>query len=94
MGMLQSLVLLLLCMGVALHADAQNATVRLQGSIQDAFLERGLVDCVVTLMRADSTLVECKPEVLQIGNDSQHFTTIYFINVPRQSGEYLIRMHK
>ncbi|MDE6000184.1 MAG: outer membrane beta-barrel family protein, partial [Bacteroidaceae bacterium] len=94
MRMLQSLVLLLLCIGGALHADAQNATVRLQGSIQDAFLERGLSDCVVTLMRADSTSVECKPEVLQIGNDSQHFTTIYFINVPRQPGEYLIRVQK
>ena len=39
---------------VAMTAGAQEK-VTLQGSIQDSFLERGLFDCTVTLMRADST---------------------------------------
>ena len=46
----------------------------LQGSIQDSFLERGLFDCTVTLMRADSTAVECQPKVYELGNDEMHIS--------------------
>ncbi len=55
----------------ALTAGAQDK-VTLQGSIQDSFLERGLFDCTVTLMRADSTAVECQPKVYELGNDEMH----------------------
>lgn len=94
MRMLRCIVLLSLSIGGALHIGAQDTEVTLRGGIQDAFLERGLFDCTVTLMRTDSTLVECQPKVYEIGNDSMHISTIYFINVPRQPGEYLIRVQK
>ena len=74
--------------------SAQNGSIKLQGHIQDAFLERGLYDCVVTLMHADSTAVECSPKVYEIGNDSMHITTIYEIDVPNQPGDYLVRVQK
>ena len=56
----------------------------LQGSIQDSFLERGLFDCTVTLMRVDSTAVECQPKVYEIGNDAMHISTVFYINVPQR----------
>ena len=77
----------------SLTAGAQEK-VTLQGSIQDSFLERGLFDCTVTLMRADSTLVECEPMIHHFGNDSMHVSTMYFIEVPRQAGKYIVRVQK
>ena len=78
---------------VALTAGAQEK-VTLQGSIQDSFLERGLFDCTVTLMRADSTAVECQPKVYELGNDEMHISTVFYIDVPRQAANYIIRVQK
>ena len=78
---------------VAMTAGAQDK-VTLQGSIQDSFLERGLFDCTVTLMRADSTAVECQPKVYEIGNDEMHISTVFYIDVPRQAANYIIRVQK
>ena len=78
---------------VAMTAGAQEK-VTLQGSIQDSFLERGLFDCTVTLMRADSTAVECQPKVYEIGNDEMHISTVFYIDVPRQAANYIIRVQK
>lgn len=74
--------------------SAQNGSVKLQGHIQDTFLERGLFDCIVTLMYADSTVVECSPKVYEIGNDPMHIATIYNIDVPNQPCDYLVRVQK
>ena len=78
---------------VAMTAGAQEK-VTLQGSIQDSFLERGLFDCTVTLMRADSTAVECQPKVYELGNDEMHISTVFYIDVPRQAANYIIRVQK
>ncbi len=84
-----------LCIGFACLSYAQETNnVTLQGSIQDSFLERGLFDCTVTLMRADSTAVECKPRVYELGNDEMHISTVFYIDVPRQAGNYIIRVQK
>ena len=72
----------------------ETNSVTLQGSIQDSFLERGLFDCTVTLMRADSTAVECQPKVYEIGNDEMHTSTVFYIDVPRQAANYIIRVQK
>lgn len=77
----------------AMTAGAQEK-VTLQGSIQDSFLERGLFDCTVTLMRADSTAVECQPKVYELGNDEMHISTVFYIDVPRQAANYIIRVQK
>jgi hypothetical protein len=80
---------------IATSAWAQETnSVTLQGSIQDSFLERGLFDCTVTLMRADSTAVECQPKVYEIGNDEMHISTVFYIDVPRQAANYIIRVQK
>ena len=52
--------------------------VLLKGNLQDAFLERGLFNVKLTLLRADSTEVESKAQVYEIGNDSMHVTTLYW----------------
>ena len=78
---------------VAMTVGAQEK-VTLQGSIQDSFLERGLFDCTVTLMRADSTAVECQPKVYELGNDEMHISTVFYIDVPRQAANYIIRVQK
>ena len=57
-------------------------------------MERGLFDCTVTLMRADSTAVECQPKVYEIGNDEMHISTVFYIDVPRQAANYIIRVQK
>lgn len=75
------------------YAQGTN-NVTLQGSIQDSFLERGLFDCTVTLMRADSTAVECQPKVYEIGNDEMHISTVFYIDVPRRAADYIIRVQK
>ena len=77
----------------SLTAGAQD-NITLQGSIQDSFLERGLFDCTVTLMRADSTAVECQPKVYELGNDEMHISTVFYIDVPRQAANYIIRVQK
>ena len=79
---------------VAISAMGQGSGVVLQGSIQDSFLERGLFDCTVTLMRADSTAVECQPKVYELGNDEMHISTVFYIDVPRQAANYIIRVQK
>jgi hypothetical protein len=78
---------------VAMTTGAQEK-VTLQGSIQDSFLERGLFDCTVTLMRADCTAVECQPKVYELGNDEMHISTVFYIDVPRQAANYIIRVQK
>ena len=79
---------------LSLSMQAQEQNVRLQGSVQDAFLERGLFDCIVTLMYADSTAVECSPKVYEFGTDPMHFSTIYEIEVPNQPRDYLVRVQR
>ena len=88
----RNIIILILALA-ALTAGAQEK-VTLQGSIQDSFLERGLFDCTVSLMRADSTAVECQPKVYEIGNDEMHISTVFYIDVPRQAANYIIRVQK
>lgn len=86
-----SLFILLSCV---LSVLAQEKLVKLQGTVQDAFLKRGLFDCKVSLMRMDSTMVPVEAKVYEIGSDSMHITTIYFIDVPNRAEEYLVRVSK
>ena len=79
---------------VAISAMGQGSGVVLQGGVQDGFLERGLFGCKVTLMRDDSTMVECYPQVHEIGNDSIHVSTIYYIGMSGKPGNYLVRVQK
>ena len=91
--MMKTIITLILTLA-ALTAGAQRLRVgerssgmekvTLQSSIQDSFLERGLFDCTVTLMRADSTVVECQPKVYELGNDEMYISTVFYIDVPRQ----------
>ena len=90
--MKRNIIIIILALA-ALTAGAQDK-VTLQGSIQDSFLERGLFDCTVTLMRADSTAVECQPKVYELGNDEMHISTVFYIDVPRQAANYIIRVQK
>ena len=78
----------------AISAMGQGSGVVLQGGVQDGFLERGLFGCKVTLMRDDSTMVECYPQVHEIGNDSIHVSTIYYIGMSGKPGNYLVRVQK
>ena len=82
--------LLLLC-GTAF---AQDKTVTIQGTIQDAFLERGLMGCTVKLLRTDSTEVKAESKVYEIGNNAMQLTTIFYITAPNTPGDYLIRVTK
>lgn len=75
----------------ATHAQE---TVTLHGNVKDAFLERGLFNCHVVLMRADSTAVESEVKVFEVGSDSMHFSTIYNIAVPNRAGEYVVHVSK
>ncbi|MBR3092577.1 MAG: outer membrane beta-barrel protein [Bacteroidaceae bacterium] len=79
---------------IPISAMGQDLGVVLQGSVQDGFLERGLFGCKVTLMRDDSTMVECYPQVHEIGNDSIHVSTIYYIGMSGKPGNYLVRVQK
>ena len=79
---------------VAISAMGQGSGMVLQGVVQDGFLERGLFGCKVTLMRDDSTMVECYPQVHEIGNDSIHVSTIYYIGMSGKPGNYLVRVQK
>mgnify|MGYP007092199448 CR=1 FL=1 len=67
--MKRQIITILLALVTATAWTQETNNVTLQGSIQDSFLERGLFDCIVTLMRAESTAVECQPKVYEIGND-------------------------
>lgn len=78
----------------SLPMSALHKQIRLQGVIQDGFLKTGLFDCKVSLMRADSTVVDCEPQVLQIGSDSMHVTTLYIIETALPAGDYLIHVIK
>ena len=84
---------LLICFCCALTAHAQDETLRIHGNIQDEFLERGLFDCVITLMR-DSIKTEYEPKVYEIGSDSMHFITYYEFDIPNQPGHYTVRVQK
>ena len=77
----------------ALTAGAQK-TVTLQGNVQDSFLERGLFDISLSLLNADSTAVDCKKNIYEIGNDSTHITTLYYLNAQLSPGHYLVRAQK
>lgn len=50
--------------------------------------------CHVTLMRTDSTEVDCESKVYEVGTDSNHFTTIYDFFISNQPGDYLVRVSK
>lgn len=76
------------------HIDAQETSITLQGSIQDGFLKRGIDDCKITLMRADSTRVECEPKIYNIVNGTSRTTTIFFITIPFKPGDYLLHVTK
>lgn len=78
----------------ASSASAQNKQLNLQGTIQDSYLKTGLFDCKVSLMRADSTIVTCRPQVMEIGPDSTSVTTIYTIKTTLPTGKYLIHVTK
>ena len=91
---LKKLFVTFLCIGCLTQSIAQKENVTLQGSIQDSFLERGLFNCTVKLMRTDSTAVECQPKVYEIGNDEMHISTVFYIDVPRQAANYIIRVQK
>lgn len=76
------------------HIDAQETSITLQGSIQDGFLKRGIEDCKITLMRADSTRVECEPKIYNLVNGTSRTTTIFFITIPFKPGDYLLHVTK
>ena len=82
----------LLAIFFASPAFAQYAQINLQGKILDSFLQNGITDCQVTLMRADSTIVDSEPKVYNIGNDNLHFTTIFDFFIPNQPGDYLVHV--
>lgn len=84
----------LLAIFFASPAFAQYAQINLQGKILDSFLQNGITDCQVTLMRADSTIVDSEPKVYNIGNDNLHFTTIFDFFIPNQPGDYLVHVTK
>ena len=90
----RNIITLILILALAVLTGQAQEKVTLQGSIQDSFLERGLFDCTVSLMRADSTAVECQPKVYELGNDEMHISTVFYIDVPRQAANYIIRVQK
>lgn len=91
---MKRLSLLFLILLMAVSAWSQNARLNLQGSVLDAYLKNGVMDCHVTLMRADSTVVDCESKVYEVGTDASHFTTIYDFFIPCRPGEYLVRVSK
>ncbi len=85
---------LFLILLMAVPVWSQNARLNLQGSVLDAYLKNGVKDCHVTLMRTDSTVVDCESKVYEVGNDASRFTTIYDFFIPCQPGAYLIRVSR
>lgn len=80
---------------VQLHSRRQeNTSVVLQGNVQDSFLERGLFGVSLALFSADSSMVESKATVYEIGNDSMHVTTMYYLGTSAQPGHYRVRAQK
>ncbi len=73
---------------------AQHEQVNLQGNVLDAFLKNGIMDCRITLMRADSTEMDYEPKVYEVGADANKFTTVYEFFIPNRSGDYLVRVTK
>ena len=76
------------------NPEKENKSVVLQGNVQDGFLERGLFGISLALLRADSTVVESKPTIYEIGNDSMHITTMYYLGAAVDPGRYLVRAQK
>ncbi|MCR4614234.1 MAG: outer membrane beta-barrel family protein [Bacteroidaceae bacterium] len=72
----------------------ENKSVVLQGNVQDGFLERGLFGISLALLRDDSTIVESKPTIYEIGSDSMHITTMYYLGAAVDPGRYLVRAQK
>jgi len=80
---------------VQLHSRRQEKTsVVLQGNVQDSFLERGLFGVSLALFSADSSMVESKATFYEIGNDSMHITTLYYLGTSAQPGHYRVRAQK
>lgn len=75
-------------------AFAQYPQLNLQGRILDAYLKNGVKDCQITLMRADSTIIDSKPTVYSVGSNDMHSTTIFDFFIPNQPGDYLVRVTK
>lgn len=88
------LFLIIAAIFLATVSYAQESKVTLQGGIQDGFLKRGLFDCRVALLNSDSVEVKSDIKVYEIGEDSMHISTIYHINAPHVSGNYLIHVQK
>ncbi|MBQ3781633.1 MAG: hypothetical protein II801_07565, partial [Bacteroidaceae bacterium] len=76
------------------NPEKENKSVVLQGNVQDGFLERGLFGISLALLRADSTVVESKPTIYEIGNDSMHITTMYYLGAAVDPGRYFVRAQK
>lgn len=91
---MKRILLLFILLSCTLSMSAQEKTVKLQGTVQDAFLKRGLFDCKVSLMRNDSVVVPSESKVYEMGSDSMHVSTIYFIDAPNCAGEYIVRVEK
>jgi hypothetical protein len=91
---MKKIIFYILAIFLASPAFAQYPQINLQGKILDSFLQNGITDCQVTLMHADSTIVNSEPKVYHIGNDNAHFTTIFDFFIPNQPGDYLIRVTK
>lgn len=91
---MKKIILYLLAMLLASPAFAQHPRINLQGQILDSYLKNGIMDCRVTLMRADSTKVDCEAKVYENGTDERHFTTLYEFSVPNRPGVYLVRVTK
>ncbi len=80
---------------VQLHSRRQEKTsVVLQGNVQDSFLERGLFGVSLALFSADSSMVESKATFYEIGSDSMHVTTLYYLGTSAQPGHYRVRAQK
>ena len=90
-------ILMLICLlcGICHTLYAQEDVIEIQGSVMDAFLETGIKDCKIHLLRADSTEVNIEPQVYEIGHDAMHFSTYYiFKNMPRKPTTYLVHVEK
>ncbi|MDO4929761.1 MAG: hypothetical protein Q4E59_01360, partial [Bacteroidales bacterium] len=92
----KSLVIFTFCLFAffASPAFAQYPQLNLQGRILDAYLKNGVKDCQITLMRADSTLIDSEPTVFSLGSGGMHSTTIFDFFIPNQPGDYLVRVTK
>lgn len=91
---MRRIIVLILLMLQASIGWSQNQNVTIKGIVQDAFFERGLFGCQVTLTHADGTALDAQAKVYEIGMDSMHIVTWYFIDVPRKAASYKVRVRR